>query len=107
MVMEKRIIMLNLKNKDEKELKLLMRKLGEMLRVRSMKSIKESKEVKKIIPNRCIKCNSENIIGHGLVIGMAKINLDTLEVDECGDDFEICDEENLRYECWDCGREWE
>ena len=84
-----------------------MRKLGEMLKIRSSSSIKVSKEVKKIIPKRCIKCNSKNIIGHGLVIGMAKINLDTLEVDECGDDFEICDEDNLRYECWDCGREWE
>jgi|GEM_PF-7026591 len=84
-----------------------LRKLGDVLKIRSKSSIRESKEVKKIIPKRCIKCNSENIIGHGLVIGMAKINLDTLEVDECGDEFEIYDEENLEYRCGDCDFSWE
>ena len=61
----------------------------------------------KIIPNQCPKCQSENIIGRGMVIGHAYINLKTMETDELGDDFEICDKDNLRFMCFDCEWDWE
>jgi len=67
-------------------------------------------ELKKIIiPTRCpnLKCGSKNIIGRGLVIGMAYINLKTMNVDELGDDFEILDKDNLKFRCFDCGEDWE
>jgi len=64
---------------------------------------------KPIIPTQCPnpKCRSSNIIGKGMVIGMAYINLETMNVDELGDDFEVCDKDNLMYRCFDCGKEWE
>lgn len=62
---------------------------------------------KKIHPKQCPKCKSKNIIGRGLVIGYAYINLENINVDELGDDFEILDEENLRYRCFSCGNEWD
>ena len=63
----------------------------------------------KIIPTQCPnpKCKSSNIIGRALVIGMAYISLETMNVDELGDDFEVCDKDNLMYRCFDCGKEWE
>jgi len=79
-----------------------MRKLGEILAIRGTSTVKVGKEVKK-----CPKCGSNNLIGRAMVKGMAFINLDTMKTDELCDDFEICDVDNLRYECWDCGREWE
>ena len=65
----------------------------------------EAKKV--IIPTRCPKCQSKNIIGRGLVIGMAYINLKTMNVDELGDDFEILDKDNLKFRCFDCEWDWE
>jgi len=64
---------------------------------------------KPIIPTQCPnpKCKSSNIIGRGMVIGMAYINLETMETDELGDDFEICDKDNLRYRCFDCEWDWD
>jgi len=67
-------------------------------------------EAKKIIiPTRCpnSKCKSKNIIGRGLVIGMAYVNLKTMDVDELGDDFEILDKDNLKFRCFDCDHDWE
>ena len=64
-------------------------------------------ESKTIIPAQCPKCQSRNIIGRGLVIGYAHINLKTMEVDELGDDFEVCDKDNLRFECFECRWDWE
>jgi len=64
-------------------------------------------ESKIIIPTRCVKCQSKNIIGRGLVIGYAYINLRNMNVDELGDDFEVWDRDNLRYRCFDCKWEWE
>ena len=61
----------------------------------------------KIIPTQCPKCKSSNIIGKGMVIGMAYINLETMNVDELGDDFEVCDKDNLRFECFECRWDWE
>ena len=63
----------------------------------------------KIIPNQCPnpKCKSSNIIGRGMVIGMAYINLETMNVDELGDDFEVCDKDNLMYRCFNCEWDWE
>lgn len=71
--------------------------------------LKEKKEtVSKIIhPKQCPLCKSTNIIGRGIVIGYAYINLDNMQVDEFGDDFEICDEENLEYRCFVCDNDWE
>lgn len=67
----------------------------------------KTKEVKIIHPTQCPKCKSNNIIGGGMVIGRAFINLSTMKVDELGDDFEIYDEENLRYLCFNCNYDWE
>ena len=61
----------------------------------------------KTIPTQCPKCKSSNIIGRGMTMGMAYINLETFDVDELGDDFEVCDKENLSYRCFDCEWDWE
>ena len=76
-----------------------MRKLSKIFKLK----------VKKIIPTNCPnqKCKSKNIIGRSMVIGMAYINLKTMDVDELGDDFEICDGENLSYRCFECENEWD
>jgi len=69
----------------------------------------KSETTSKIIPNQYPKCKSipSNIIGRGMVIGMAYINLETMNVDELGDDFEVCDKDNLRYRCFNCEWDWE
>ncbi len=59
-------------------------------------------------PKYCPKCKSKNIIGHGLVVGYAYINLENMKVDELGDDFEVCNENenDMSYKCFDCEHEW-
>jgi len=88
---------------QEKELKLSMRKPETGLKTKPILTSKP------IIPTQCPnpKCKSSNIIGRGMVIGMAYINLETMNVDELGDDFEVCDKDNLRYRCFNCEWDWE
>jgi len=82
-----------------------MRKPFDMLYLRNKSRAKGSK-VKIIHPTQC-KCGSANILGRGMVCGLAYVNLEDFSVDELGDEFEVMDSENLFYECSDCGRVWE
>ena len=69
--------------------------------------LKTKEKPKHTHPTNCPKCKSKNIIGRGLVIGYAYINLETMQVDELGDDFEIYDRDNLSYRCFNCEWDWE
>jgi 3-isopropylmalate dehydratase small subunit len=69
--------------------------------------VKPEINTNQIIPTQCPKCKSNNIIGRTMVIGMAYVNLEIMNVDELGDDFEVCDKDNLLYRCFECENDWE
>ena len=56
----------------------------------------------------CPNCHSNDISGHGMIIGYGYINLNDMSVDECddADEFEVYDQDNLTYTCQNCDHEW-